>query len=155
MKENKKNGLFLNILHNFSIVRIKNPGLAMYCYNFLFTFTLFKTKAKHRFAHFLITLSNSPLGIGVIYNHMIKKWAKQTNFNTQVQVFNNRKKQKATRPGFSIWTMVTHGYMDIWSHRYTVTKVHGYTDTWLTVTGGTQIHGYTDTVLHNYMVTKV
>ena len=89
-----------------TIVCIKNPGLAIYCYNFLFTFTLFKTKAKHRFAHFLITLSNSPLGIGVIYNHMIKKWAKQINLRTQDRIVNNRKKQKPSRPGFFIRTMV-------------------------------------------------
>ena len=55
------------------IVRIKNPGLEVYCHNFLLTFSLLITRVKNRFAQFLITLPNTPLGIGSLFNHMIKK----------------------------------------------------------------------------------
>ena len=40
------------------IVRIKNPGLEVYCSNFLLTFPLWITKDKNRFAQFLITFSS-------------------------------------------------------------------------------------------------
>ena len=96
-----------------TIVRIKNPGLEVYCHNFLLTFSLLITKVKGRFAQFLITLPNTTLGIGSLFNHMIKKRAKQTNSYTQVRVVNNRKKQKASRPGFFIRTMLSSS--SIWS----------------------------------------
>ena len=56
---------------NQIIVRIKNPGLEVYI-----SISLWITKVKNRFAQFSITLPNTPLGIGSLFNHMIKKWAK-------------------------------------------------------------------------------
>ena len=43
---------------------------------------------------------------GLVHHHIIKKWVKQTNSHTQVRVVNNRKKQKASRPGYFIRPMV-------------------------------------------------
>ena len=74
----------------------KNPGLEVYCYNFLSTFSVFDHVTKTSFLDWFI--------ISLV--HMIKNWAKQTNLYTQVRFVNNRKKQKASRPGFFIWTMI-------------------------------------------------
>ena len=97
---------FLTELRWYLNSRYKNPGLEVYCFNFLLTSPLWIIKVKNRFAQFLITLPSSPLWIGSLFNHMIKEWAKQTNLYTQVQVVNKRKKQKTSRPGFFIRTMV-------------------------------------------------
>ena len=89
----------------------------------MLTFSLLITKVKNRFAQFLITLPNTPLGIGSLFNHIIKKWAKQTNSYTQVRVVNNGKKQKASRPGFFIRTMkLVTVYMCVWMVLFVTTN---------------------------------
>jgi len=72
----------------------------------LLAFPLLISNDKNRFAKFLITLPSIPLGIGLRFNHMIKKRAKQIISQTQVQVRNNGKKQKRLPDRGLLWTML-------------------------------------------------